>query len=243
MIELRVIGEFAVYRAERLVPAAEVGSRKARTLLALLATRREQSHPDRIVEALWGNGRPRHPAGNVATLVSRLRSVLGDAVIVRGRVGYQLGGHVRVDLFAAADLVSGAEQAIHGGRPDLAMPEARKAVRLLDKEPMLAHEPWAHSARLLADQLLRRARAALAEAALNVGDTRTATVAAGAAVRADSLDEAAYRVLMRAHYAAGDRAQALCAYGRLRATLSAELGVDPARATRDLHVVILQDSH
>jgi hypothetical protein len=64
---------------------------------------------------------------------------------------------------------------------------------------------------------------------------------ARAAVAADPLDEAAYRGLMQAYALTGEPARALAAYEELRTTLAAELGVDPTRATRDLHVAILQD--
>ncbi len=52
---------------------------------------------------------------------------------------------------------------------------------------------------------------------------------------ADSLNEAFYRGLMRVHQAAGDRSQALRLYGRLQETLSASLGIAPARETQALY--------
>jgi hypothetical protein len=66
----------------------------------------------------------------------------------------------------------------------------------------------------------------------------TAIAAAEAAVAADSIDEAAYRVLMRARGAAGEQAGALAAYGRPRATPAGAAGyrsrpVDPRVARRD----------
>lgn len=45
---------------------------------------------------------------------------------------------------------------------------------------------------------------------------------------------------MRARDAAGEQALALAAYERLRATLAARLGTDPARSTRELHAAILR---
>ena len=65
----------------------ELGSRKARTLLALLAVERGALVPlDRIVEALWPDDAPADPAANVATLVSRTRKLLGaDLLTATGR--------------------------------------------------------------------------------------------------------------------------------------------------------------
>jgi DNA-binding SARP family transcriptional activator len=66
---------------------------------------------DRIVEALWPGGPPAAPEQNVATLVSRLRAVLGAGFIEGGRQGYRLasGPEILVDLDAAARFCDQAE--------------------------------------------------------------------------------------------------------------------------------------
>ena len=69
-----------------MLHAPDLGSRKARTLLAMLATaRRRTVTVDRIVAALWPLAPPRDPAGNVATLISRIRGRLGAGVVLGGR--------------------------------------------------------------------------------------------------------------------------------------------------------------
>jgi len=81
-VELRLAGTFRVVRDGTELTDGEIGSRKSRTLLKLLAVERPGLVPvDRIVEVLWPNERPAAPGQNVATLVSRLRAVLGADVI------------------------------------------------------------------------------------------------------------------------------------------------------------------
>lgn len=243
-LRLRLVGPFTVYRAGRLVPARDVGSRKARTLLALLAVERGRLvGMDRIVEALWPDDRPRHPAENVATLVSRLRTVLGRDTVIGGRPGYRLGGAVATDVRDAGALVSEAESRLATGEPSLALVAAEQTLHLLGDDVVLADEPdapWAEPARAQYSDLLCRARHTAAEAALRTGDLPAATSAADAAVSADPLDEVGYRLLMRAYDAAGEPARALAVYERARATLAEELGAHPAPATRELHVAILR---
>jgi DNA-binding SARP family transcriptional activator len=241
---LRLIGRFAVLKSGRLLTKADIGSRKARLLLALLAVDRGSLvRIGRITDVLWYASPPRDPAHNVATMVSRIRKALGDGCVVGDRAGYQLGDTVHVDLYDAAALVDMAEAASVRHAPAAALAAAERALRIVEGGGVLDEEPyavWAEPARAEHGLILRRARRSLAESALRLDDHGTARLAAERAVAADGLDEIACRLLMRAHSAAGEPARALTAYQRLRAKLADELGVDPAVATQDLHVAILQ---
>lgn len=242
---LQLAGPFTVTRSGQPQPTTQVGSRKARALLALLAVEGGRAVTvDRIVDAVWAGAPPRRPAENVATLVSRLRASLGTGVIAGGRSWYRLGPGCGVDLSEASGLVTQAEARLAGGEPALALRAASRAADLLGEVGVLADQPeasWAEPARIRHAGLLRRARHAAGHAALRTGEIRAARAAAEAAVAADPYDETACRILMRAQVAAGEPARALAMYERLRATLADELGVDPAPATRDLHRAILRD--
>ncbi|MBA2894509.1 ATP-binding protein [Nonomuraea soli] len=244
-IEVRLVGPLAVRRGDRILPAGAVGSRQARTLLALLAVRHGQVVPaDTLADAVWGGAQPPRPARNLATLVSRLRTALGAAVIEGGSGGYRLGASVEVDLTVAAGRIAEAEERLTGRELALALAAARAASGLLDGPGVLADRPdvwWAEPARAAHEALLRRARHLAAEAALRAGNSAAAVSAAGEAMRADPLDESACRLLMRAHDGAGEAGRALAVYERLRSTLAQELGADPSPATRDLHAAILAE--
>src|SRR5271165_1428532 len=104
-VELRLAGPFGVVRDGAELPEGDVGSRKSRTLLKLLAVERPGLVTlDRIVDVLWDGDPPAAAEQNVASLVSRLRGVLGSGVIQGGRPGYRLAGapEVSVDLDTAA---------------------------------------------------------------------------------------------------------------------------------------------
>jgi DNA-binding SARP family transcriptional activator len=81
----RLLGSFDVER----VPARDLGSRKSRTLLKVLALADHQPvSVDRIADVLWGDEQPSRPAEQVGVLVSRLRGVLGAERITRTDAGY-----------------------------------------------------------------------------------------------------------------------------------------------------------
>ena len=224
----------------------ELGSRKSRTLLKVLAVERPGLVAvDRIVEVLWADEPPTAAEQNVASLVSRLRGVLGPGVILGGRQGYRLAGSpvVSVDLDTAARYCEQAERKL-AASPAIALAAAEQAVGLLSEGIALADEPyssWVDPARDELRGLLRRARLAAAEAALAIDDARVAARYAEAATAADSLDELAYRWYMSACAAAGEPAKALMAYEMLRERLAEELGTDPTPQTQELHLAILRE--
>jgi DNA-binding SARP family transcriptional activator len=244
-LELRLAGVFGVVRDGAPLSDGELGSRKARTLLKLLAVERIRLvSVDRIAEVLWAGHPPKESAQHVATLVSRLRRALGSDAIRGGRQGYQLAGGpgVVVDLDEAARLTGHAERELTVA-PALACTSAGRAVELLSPGTALAEEPdaaWAEPARQEVGGLLRRARHALAGAAQATGDADLAARVAGDAMADDPFDEGAHRLFMSACAAGGERAKALEAYARLSSRLAEELRTDPAPDTHELYLAILR---
>ena len=225
----------------------ELGSRKARTLLALLAAERGALVPlDRIVEALWPDEPPADPAANVATLVSRTRRLLGaDLLTATGRAyGLAARGPWVVDLDEAARLTAEAAARAAAGEAALAVAAAGSALELLGSQPALVDEDdadWVLRVRREADALRRRARHLLAESLTPLEPAGAARVAAES-VAADPFDEQAVRTLMRALVADGRASAALAAYDDLAARLREELGTSPDRESVDLHVSVLREA-
>jgi DNA-binding SARP family transcriptional activator len=244
-LRVQVLGVLAVAVHGRAVPPQELASRKGRTLLKLLLARRGEVVPaDVLVEALWAGRPPADPDANLATLVSRLRAVLGPEVIAGDRHGWRFvaGPRVELDLEEATRLPGEADARLPA-EPALALAAAERALALLGRGPFLADEPdadWALPARREAERLAARARRLAWDAALAVGDHARALAHADAATTVDPLDEAAWRAVMAAHTAAGEPAAALAAYERLRQTLAEELGTDPAPESQALHLAILR---
>ena len=236
-LRVRVLGGLAVAVDGREVPPHELASRKGRTLLKLLLARRGEVVPAEVAaEVLWPGHPPADPDANLATLVSRLRAVLGAAAIAGGRQGWRFvtGPRVEVDLDEAERLAAEAATRL-AGQPALALAAAERALDLLRRGPFLADEPdadWALPPRREAERLTARCRRLAWDAAQALGDPARALAHARAAVTADPFGEPAWRAVMTAETAAGAPAAALAAYEQLRQTLAEELGTDPPRRPR-----------
>ena len=225
----------------------DLGSRKGRTLLALLASERGALVPlDRIVDALWPDDPPADPAANVATLVSRTRRLLGpDVLTATGRAyGLTDRGRWTVDLDEVAALLGEAANRAAADEPALAAAAARAALDLLGTQralPEEADDDWVLAVRRQADGLRRRSRHLLADVLTSLDPAQAATVAAEATAD-DPLDEQALRHLMRALVADGRASAALAAYDDLADRLREDLGTAPDRDTADLHLAILRET-
>jgi len=243
-LRVQLIGRFALFRGTGTDPL-RLPAGKATTVLQLLVARRGTSvSVDTVVDALWGDSAPSAAAQNVASLVSRLRAVLGADRITGGRTGYRFEvADCLVDVDEAQRLVLEAEAQLRAARPALAASAAGQALAIFEQGRYLEDEPfapWAEEGRRHADRLLRQARRVAWNAALTLGEHGAALDVATRAVEADPLDEEAHRARMEALYRSGDVGGALAAYEALRTTLDEELGADPSPQTEELYLAVLR---
>ena len=211
--------------------APVLGSRSQRLVLAVLAARLgETVSADLLVDALWGDSPPRTAAQTLRTYVSRLRSLLGDAVAIRPG-GYALA-------LSPLEVDAGCFEALVGEAGGAARPDA--AVTLLEEALALWRGPAFGD---LADvEALRGAARRLEElrlaaeedrvaALLRDGQAARAAAAAEELVAAHPLREGAWAVLVEALAAAERAPEALRAYQRAAAAL-AEAGLVPSARLR-----------
>jgi DNA-binding SARP family transcriptional activator len=223
------------------VRAADVGSRKARSLLAALAVHGGRAvRVDSLAELLWGDEQPGRPHDQVGVLVSRLRGALGAERITRADSGYALAADW-IDLPELELRAAAARARLQAGDGLSARLAATMALDL-DRGPLLPEEDgaWLDGPRATLARTLTELRSIAAEAALRVGDPLGAVAAASEALQHDPYDEAALRNLMRGQVALGRPASALAAYAAARARLVEDLGVSPDPATEALHAAILR---
>ncbi|MEV6995540.1 BTAD domain-containing putative transcriptional regulator [Streptomyces sp. NPDC093228] len=242
-VRLRLIGPLELLGAQ---PDNPPGIPKGRAVLlfALLAAHRNRVvSMDTIIDTLWPDHAPPTAPQTVASLVSRLRRVVGTC-LERAGSGYRLNTtDWQVDVDEAARLTRAAERHLHAGEPTFADAAARRALDLLTAGKAVEEfQPagWSEDLNRMLERLLRRAREVAWQAAEHLHDYQQAAHLATAAAHDDPYDEPAWRALMTAQYRLGSAGAALYTFDRLRHTLRTELGTDPDPLTTALHGVILQ---
>ncbi|MFC9091273.1 BTAD domain-containing putative transcriptional regulator [Streptomyces sp. NPDC048231] len=242
-VQLRLIGPLELLGSQTDNPPG-IPKGRAVLLFALLAAHRNRAvSMDTIIDTLWPRHAPPTAPQTVASLVSRLRRVVGTC-LERAGSGYRLNTtNWQVDVDEAARLTRAAEQHLRAGEPTFADAAARRALGLLTAGRAVEEfQPagWSDDLGRMLQRLLHRAREVAWQAAEHLHDHRQAAHLAAAATHDDPYDEPAWRALMTAQYRLGSTGAALHTYSRLRHTLRTELGTDPDPLTTALHTVILQ---
>jgi DNA-binding SARP family transcriptional activator len=214
----------------------------------LLLSRESAVSREELASLLWPEGQPRAWDAALNSIASKLRVLLAQAGLDKSTVlpatlgCYQvnLPADAWVDVEAAAEALHEAEDLLKAGRHRECWAMAQVAFHIC-KRPFLPGETsaWAVQQRERFMVWFARAGECLVESYIWNGEPSVAVDVAEQVVAAQPYRETAYQFLMRAHAAAGNRAEALWTFERCRKLISEELGVDPSSETSAVHHQIL----
>jgi DNA-binding SARP family transcriptional activator len=206
------------------VPLAE----GARRVLAFLALGNGLVIRSYVAYTLWPDTPEFRSLGYLRAALWRLRKV-GDDLVDESMGRLRMSADVRVDVREARDL---ARHILAGGEPG----PVGEACHRLSRGDLLAdwYEPWLTEPREQLRQLRLHALEELSGRQLARGYIPAAIESALAAVAAEPLRESAHRLLIRAHLAEANAAEALRQYEQFRALLFGELGILPSTRIEDL---------
>ncbi|GAA4898247.1 DNA-binding SARP family transcriptional activator [Stackebrandtia albiflava] len=217
---------------------APLGGLKPRRMLAtFLLTPGEQLPLDRFMDVVWGAQPPKSASANLYSYVTVLRRALHGR-LNRLRSGYVL--HVKpgeLDVQVFTDLLAQARHDASQGHVAEAIAVYDRALKLWRGEPLAdikGPPPWIPYIQKLIDTRLD----ALEERAVlyvHNGQHADAIGELRGLIAEHPLRESLWRQLMTAQSSAGQRAEAIDTYGRLRATLADELGIEPSEESQQVH--------
>ena len=238
-MQVRLLGSVDVLAEGSARP---VRGLRRKAVLAVLALHHGQVvSTDRLLEIVWGDHPPPTVLNTLQSNISHLRQVLGR----RGAIASRPPGYVlelepyATDAALAEHLVEQATRTadhaerVRDLRAALDLWRGRSLVDVTELD-WLGHE----AARL--DQLRLRAARALAESRIALGEHVEALPDLEQLTREHPFDEQLHGHLILALYRAGQQAESLTAYRRLRGALDEELGIEPGQALRALETAILR---
>lgn len=203
---------------------------------------------DELAEELWPDTVPPSWERALSALISKLRALLASAgipdVTLTGSFGhYQLllPADAWIDVEAAIKAIDRAESALRGDISPEAWGWAQVAYQISRRSFLTGEEgPWVTLKRSALRDALVRAHECLSEPSIWHKEPEYAVRHAKDAVALEPFRETSYQLLMRAHAAVGNRAEALRVYERCRSLLSEELGVTPSPQTEAVYLDILR---
>lgn len=236
-MEFRILGELEVRHDGGEVPISGMKQRKALAVLLLEAGRTVSMH--RLIESLWEGEPPATARRQIRNIVASVRRHLAAAdPIERSGDGYRLRTDA-VDWHAFREEVARAKASGDHAESHRLLQRALQRWRGpvlagLDGEPIASAAIGMEEDRLAACEDLYAAALALGRHREIIGEVRSLAA------------EHPYRQrlsghLMLALYRSGDGPAALRVYADLSARLADELGVEPDRRLRELHVAILRE--
>jgi DNA-binding SARP family transcriptional activator len=247
-VRIFLVGNVALERGDVLVPESRLPGRQGRLAFTLLTIERADAlSTDRFSDVLWDGARPSSWGTALRAIVSKLRLVLaatgttGTIEHTFGRYRLRLPPDTWIDIEAASSSVHDAEIALRDG--DLATANGAALVaNAIARRPFMegVDRPWVDRQRAVLRDIQARALSCRAEVALAAGDHRGAAADAERIIALEPLREQAYVMLMRAHVNAGNHAEALATYERLRTTLVSKLGANPSPASEAAFVDLLR---
>jgi DNA-binding SARP family transcriptional activator len=249
-LRVYLAGSTCIERGSVLVPRSSFPGRQGRLVFAVLATRRWEPTPrEALADAVWDGSRP--PAWDTAlrAIVSKLRALLSGVGLEGDPIRADSGCYrlllpldAWIDVEAAEDAVDRAEASLRLGDADGCVGWALVAASVgarsfLPGEEGAFVDRWRERLRSVRIRALQARGGALLLRRQFELAARDAETALGLA----PFRESCLQLLMRAHVAAGNAAEALRAYERTRRLMADELGVDPSAESRALFAGILAE--
>ena len=196
---------------------------------------------------MWPEASPERSHGSLRNTLDHLQTALRQAS-GQAQTSYLLVTHNSLSLNPDADIdfdLQTVERAYAQARADRSsrtLPEGSASLPLLQSAAACQRgdflagfslgdapdfDDWAAIQREVWNRRLGLILDRLSEIQFAHGEFAGATETASRWIALDALNEIAYRRKMRAHFAAGERGQALETYEACRAILAAELGIEP----------------
>lgn len=238
-----IVGRVMIEGEREIVEASALPGRQGRLAFVYLASAPRRVDRHELAEVLWDE-LPDSWEGALNSLLSKLRRVLDSldvdgAAVLDGRGGsceLRLPAKSWVDLRAGINALDRAEGALRRGETGTAWADATVASTVFRRR-FLPGETGEWVERMRRDLLEYEARTfdALARIWLHRDDAAAALQAARKVIDLKPYRESAHVRVIECHLAAGNRPEAIRAYGALRSMLVETMGISPGAEAESLY--------
>jgi len=243
-LRAQTFGAFRVWRGDEEIGAREWTRKKARQLLQLFITRRGRLiEREEIFECLYRDMSADAASRDFKVALNALNKALEpergeDEPVFIAREDSAYGLRAGADLWLDADEFERLVRVAEKTSGDAALDAYRRALALYQDDYLIAdarYDDWAVAERERLLGIFLRAADRLANEALARGAHDEAIGWCEKILARDSCWEHGYRMMMQAHAARGDRAQARRVYEQCVRVFRDELDVEPSAVTKQVY--------
>jgi WD40 repeat protein/DNA-binding SARP family transcriptional activator len=237
MLQIRLLGQFDVRATGKRI---EIPSRAGQSLLAyLLLTAGTQQRRERLAGLLWPDTSDEKARHNLRTELWRIRKALGSRDDADH--DYLLSEDLTITFNPEAQLWLDVNQFQRPTSPDGSLDDLIGQLALYQGELLPGfYDDWIVLERERLQAVFERDIKRLIERLCQEQRWTTVLEWSERWIALGQTPEPAYRALMAAYVALGDRAKSVATFERCRAALERDLGVEPSPETQSLYDRLLQ---
>ena len=236
---IQLCGRLVVRLGGRRVEDALPGANGRLLFGYLMLNRLRRMDRDELLTAIYGDEAPPDYQPRLSVLLSKLRRVVGpDLLRGRSEIELSLPPDSFLDVEAAFEALHRAESHIAQGEWTDAWGPSGVAYHVAGRRLLQGHDrPWLDEWRRRLADVRVRGLECFAAARLGLGGPSLpqAEECGRRLIELAPYRESGYRILMEALERAGNNAEALLVYDRLRVLLRDELGVAPSPAVQSVY--------
>jgi len=230
-IRVAILGPVFVEGRDGIL-ASPSGALGQRLIRSLALARNHALSTDALIDDLWADEPPSNPKAALHTLVSRLRGVIADGLLISTVSGYALSTDAD-----ATDI--GLARALQKEAAAAAVTDPRSAREFVD-EALALWRGGADDAAPVLSQLRTSLARTRIQLLVTLGEHAAALADIDALSATDPLDEQLALARMTSLAAVDRTAEALRDFADFRELLSEQLGSSPSRALIDLNATLLR---
>lgn len=241
-LKVFLLGRVMVEAADVVVEASSLPGRQGRLAFVRLASAPRRIARDQLAEVLWDE-LPEAWETSLASIISKLRKVLGTAGFPADAIDGSDGSYelrmppgTWVDLRVAINALDRAEGSLRRGEPKAAWADATVASAIFRRRFLAGeHGEWVERMRREVHEYELRTFDVIARVWLALDDANAALPAAQHVIDLAPYRESGHVRVMECHLAAGNRAEAIQSYNRLRSMLTETMGINPGLEAEALY--------
>ena len=247
-LRIQTLGEFSVCLGDRKITHKEWKRKSAKAIFIYLALHAHKDiRIDSLIDIFFATLPLKAARTNIHQAVSTIRKVLEPGIMPKRESAYIKGGDgiyhfvlpqgSEIDALRFEEFCKQAQRALNSGDRSLSLAKFTEALSIYQGDFLIDDSDygWNTDIRIRLQDLYASTLLVVSEMHFKLYSYEDCIKWLTLLLAADPFEERAYYMLMRCHYALGDRPKVIKIFNRCKAVLCNELGIEPGADILELY--------